>query len=189
MLKRVKQIAGQQITLDQLRKTNQQMDVLLDKLENTDASSGVTEKVETAFKQLSTSANIEIAENIVAFISSFSPDSFLTGADVTSTRLITPKLFERIFHLPVDLDNFEIDVEATHATESGRKMFKSQQFQNMLKDSGSGELLMKPRPSDEGSYILSEIFINLESKFIADNESEIVSSTSPSLIRAESEGL
>ncbi len=187
MLKRVKQIAGRQISLNELRKTNQQMDILLDKLENRDSSAGVTDKVEGAFEDLSSEANIEIAENIVNFISSFTPDSLLTGADVTSTRMVSPKLFERIFHVPVDLDEFEIDVEATLSTQSGATMFKSKEFQEMIIPTGTGAVRVRGRPSAQGSHILSELFVNLESKFMEEGESEIVSSTSPSLIRAHLE--
>ena len=187
MLKRVKQIAGSTITLDQLRKTNKQMDALLDKLENKDESRGVTEKVEASFKAISSQANIEIAETVVSFISSFSPDSLLTGANITATRLISPKVFERIFHLPVDLDDFEIDIEATQATESGRQMFNSAAFQKMIIKTGSGETRIKDRSSSSGGHILSELFINVESKFTANN-SEIAPSTNSRLIRSKIEG-
>ena len=180
MLKKVKNIAGRTITLDDLKKTDPRMSKLLDKLENQDATQGINGKIESAFKDLSVEANVEITENIVNFMNSFSPDSFLTGADVTATRLTSPKLFERIFHMAVDLDNFEVDVKQTRATAAGRKMLKSGEFKAISRTVGRGRIFMKPRPTDQGSHILSEIFVNAESKLVQESKSRRQVSPAPS---------
>lgn len=172
MLKKVKQVAGRTITLDDLKQTDPRMKKLLDRLENNDATEGINGKIESAFADITSEANIEITENIVNFMNSFSPDSFLTGADVTAARLTSPKLFERIFHMAVDLDNFEIDVKQTMATRAGRKMWKSNEFKSM-KRSRNGRWYMKPRSTKEGNHIMSEIFANIESKLIQESSSTV----------------
>ena len=170
MLKKVKQVAGRTITLDDLKQTDPRMKKLLDRLENNDATEGINGKIESALAGITSEANIELTENIVNFMNSFSPDSFLTGADVTAARLTSPKLFERIFHMAVDLDNFEIDVKQTMSTRAGRKMWKSNEFKSM-KRSRNGGWYMKPRSTKEGNNIISEIFANVESKLIQESSS------------------
>ena len=187
MLKRVKQVAGRTVTLDDLRNADPMMNKLLNKLENNDNTEGVTEKIETAISDLTADANIEISENVVNFMKSFSPDSFLTGADVTSTRLVSPKLFERIFHIAVDLDEFDIDVRQTRATRAGREMYRSAEFRSASYQS-AGRVRMKPRSSKEGEQIMSELFINVESKLVQESSSDEASSVDDEKIRLEISG-
>lgn len=187
MLKRVKQVAGRTVSLSDLRNADPMMNKLLDKLENNDDTTGVTGKVETSMTDLSADANIEISENVVNFMKSFSPDSFLTGADVTSTRLVSPKLFERIFHVAVDLDEFDIDVRQTRATKAGREMYRSAEFRSASYQS-AGRVRMKPRSSKEGEQIMSELFINVESKLVQESSSDEASSVDDEKIRLEISG-
>ena len=42
-------------------------------------------------------------------------------------------MFERIFNLAVDPDDFEIDLEKTLSTKSGARMYSSLEKMNMLK--------------------------------------------------------
>jgi hypothetical protein len=188
MLKRVNQVAGRTVTLDDLRNADPMMNKLLNKLENSDNTEGVTGKVETSISGLTAAANIEISENVVNFMKSFSPDSFLTGADVTSTRLVSPKLFERIFHMAVDLDEFDIDVRQTNATRSGRDMYKSSEFRSAAYQA-QGRVRMKPRSSKEGEQIMSELFINVESKLVQESSSDEASSADDEKIRLEISGV
>jgi len=163
------------------------MNKLLNKLENNDNTEGVTGKVETSMEDLTADANIEISENVVNFMKSFSPDSFLTGADVTSSRLVSPKLFERIFHIAVDLDEFDIDVGQTRATRAGREMYGSAEFRSASYRSG-GRVRMKPRSSKEGEQIMSELFINVESKLVQESSSDEPVSADDEKIRLEISG-
>jgi len=187
MLKRVKQVAGRTVTLGDLRNADPMMNKLLNKLENNDNTEGVTGKVETSMEDLTADANIEISENVVNFMKSFSPDSFLTGADVTSSRLVSPKLFERIFHIAVDLDEFDIDVGQTRATRAGREMYGSAEFRSASYRSG-GRVRMKPRSSKEGEQIMSELFINVESKLVQESSSDEPVSADDEKIRLEISG-
>ena len=179
MLKRVKNVAGRTVTLDELKKTDARMKRLLEKLDNQDATQGINGKIEASFKDLTAEANIELTENIVNFMNSFSADSLLTGADVTVSRLTSPKLFERIFHVPVDLDNFEVDVRQTNATAAGRKMLKSDDFKAASYRSRN-RTFMRSRPTDQGDHILSEIFVNIESKLLQERKSRKQRSPIPS---------
>jgi len=179
LLTRVKNVAGRSLTVDQLKQSNEELARAFNRMENKELASQVEEELTTSLGSLTRNANLEITDDVLTFLKSFSPDSLLTGADVTAKRLITPKLFERIFHLPVDLDEFEIDIEATRATQSGSRMLDSAVFKVHLKEMSNGALMMKSRPTSNGYHILSEIFINIDTKFESDNGGELVRTTPP----------
>ncbi len=177
LLTRVKNVAGRPITVDQLKQSSDEIAKAFDKMGNKDSwiASAAEKNVSSGLGSLTRNANLEIADDTLAFVKTFSPDSLLTGAGVTAKRLVTPKLFERIFHLPVDLDEFEIDVEATRATQSGSKMLDSAGFKTHLKEMPDGALMMKSRPTNNGYHILSEIFVNIDTKFESNKDGELVS--------------
>ena len=165
MMRRVKQIAGNATSLDDLRKSDRQLDKLLNRLDNKDTTEAVTGKVTAAFKDLDRKANISLSENVTNFISSFKPDSMLTGADVTEARIISPKTFERIFHIPVDIDDFAIDVDETLSTTTGKQAYELLTNTGQLIRCVDGEIRMSPRSSLEGDHVMSELFVSLDTKF------------------------
>ena len=172
MLTRVTALAGRPVTLDELKKGNPQMGALLDKLDNDDKFKGVTEKIQTNFTGLSDGTNIEIAEDVVNFVKAFSPQSLLTGANVTADKIISPKIFERIFHVPVDIDDFEVDVEATLSTNAGRRAWKNKAFREILVTHGTGDdavIKMKARQAANGDHITTEMFATISTRALEDD--------------------
>ena len=112
----------------------------------------------------------------------------MTGADVTSSRLVSPKLFERIFHMAVDLDEFDVDIRQTRATRAGREMYNSAEFRSAVYKT-QGRVRIRPRSSKEGEQIMSELFINVESKLVQESSSDEASSTDDEKIRLEISGV
>jgi hypothetical protein len=89
-------------------------------------------------------------------------NSLFFRASEQKIRVEQPKLFERIFSIPVDPDDFEIDIELTESTPNGEAALNSLSFKSCIIDqtdeAGNRTVKLKPRPSDEGSYEFSEIF-------------------------------
>ena len=177
MLTRISALAGRPVSMGDLRKDNPQMDALLTRLDDPDRLkgsthmlTGLTEKIETHFTDLSSGTNIEMAEELVAFVKTFSPQSLLTGASITVEKILSPKIFERIFHIPVDIDNFEIDVESTRATAAGKRAWKDKAFQETLvRNKKTGIIKMKARNAANGDHVSSELFVTLSTKALEED--------------------
>ncbi len=81
-------------------------------------------------------------------------------ADFVKKRILEPKLFDRVFHIPVDIRNFEIDVETTISTEAGKQMYKKNQVQNQIITKDKKIFLTK---NDRNEASFEDIFVVVES--------------------------
>jgi hypothetical protein len=82
------------------------------------------------------------------------------------SRLFTmfvPKLFDRTFLLPVDPDDFEIDVEATSENFGGGEMMTKDYFtemtQDVIVDDGRIIKTLKPRRKGENYSSFNDFFV------------------------------
>jgi hypothetical protein len=76
-------------------------------------------------------------------------------------QLLSPKLFERVFTIPLNVDDFEIDYEATTAPESGREFFEKRFFQNKLdQHAPRGTYRLKPRTVRD--VVFEDYFVTIE---------------------------
>ena len=116
-------IAGRAITFTELRKQNKNIDNLLKRIEENKVIAGVINDITVKFDDLSKSANIQISEGIKSFLRIFSHRSVLFGAGAMRQKIVSPKMFERIFNIFVDPDDFEIDVAKTNFTKSGKDLW------------------------------------------------------------------
>lgn len=85
--------------------------------------------------------------------------NILFQGEFVKKRILNYKLFDRVFNIPVNLDNFEIDVEKTIETSSGRQMYSSANFQSQLKRIGEKEYFY-PKNKNEASF--EDVFVVLE---------------------------
>jgi len=74
-------------------------------------------------------------------------------------RVLEPKLFDRIFHFPVNIDNFQIDVEASLATESGRNAYTKNSLQNMIYEVDGKKYL---NPKEINDMIFEDYFVSIQ---------------------------
>lgn len=78
-------------------------------------------------------------------------------------RSLSPKLFERVFLLPVDPDDFEIDMEATGESSAGKNFLNQKIFSNLTKDvnmpDGRVIKMLKPRRKNENYSSFNEFFV------------------------------
>ena len=82
----------------------------------------------------------------------------LMNVSSNKAKVLQTNLFERIFHVAVDPDVFEIDLEKTRQTESGRNLLNSDLFLECtveeVDEYGDSKLYLKER-----EYELSEMFV------------------------------
>lgn len=76
-------------------------------------------------------------------------------------ELLSPKLFERVFTIPLNVDDFEIDYEATTAPESGREFFEKGFFRNKLdRHAAPGTYRLQPRTVRDA--VFEDYFVTIE---------------------------
>jgi hypothetical protein len=92
--------------------------------------------------------------------------SGLFNSTALNERVLSPKYFDRVFMLPIDPDDFEINVSKTFASLKGSRTMKSKQFFSMAikeKDSeGNTVWKLKPRRKNEHMYSFSDFFVQVE---------------------------
>ena len=121
----VSQFVQHPVTLEELRNVNPDVRILLDRLLDDDDTEDVVGELGNVFTGESDSANIEISNDIVTFMNTFSKSSIIFGAAMHRMRMISPKMFERVFHVLVDPDDFEIDTIETNSTSAGKSLLGS----------------------------------------------------------------
>lgn len=75
-------------------------------------------------------------------------------------RILDPKLFDRVFNIPVSIDDFAIDVPATIATNSGRETYMKNSIQNQIVKVNGEEFL---RPRNRNDLVFEDYFVVVES--------------------------
>lgn len=121
----VSQFAKRKVTLDELRNSNEGVRQLLDRLDALTATEGVTQEIRNVIDGTTESEDIEISQDLVTFMDSFSRSSIIFGAGARRQRVVSPKMFERIFHMLIDPDDFEVDVELSSSTTAGAALLNS----------------------------------------------------------------
>lgn len=122
---RVSGFANKKITLDDLKADNEDVANLLSRLGQDDVTGTVIDPLKKVLKAASDAVNIELSDDLVSFMKVFSPKAILFGAGARKIRTTSPKLFERIFHIPVNPSDFVVDQDLTNSTASGRAFMQS----------------------------------------------------------------
>jgi hypothetical protein len=80
-------------------------------------------------------------------------------------RVLKPKKFDRVFLLPIDIDSFVVDREATLRTQSGRNAVNQNRFQQRTVPvrPGDNELLYFDRSSEPNALIFEQYYVTIES--------------------------
>ena len=76
-----------------------------------------------------------------------------------TNRVLTPKLFDRVFFVPLDIENFEVDLELTLSTESGRLAWNQSYVQNKLVRVGNKTFF---RPKNKNDLVFEDYFVAIE---------------------------
>lgn len=140
LIDRVSTFAGRDVSLDEIRLANVDVDYLLRRIAREPAAVDAITRLSSALLTTNDNASVEIAGEISSFISSFGPRAVFFGAGARRSRITAAKLFERIFIIPVDPDDFEIDEQAMQTTTTGAKMIRHPKGKLTYRKSSSKEL-------------------------------------------------
>ena len=79
--------------------------------------------------------------------------------------ILSPKLFDRVFSIAVDPDEFEIDVDATMRNKTSSEQFKKDVFSEITEEvilsDGRRITKLKPRKTNEGLASFNDFFIHV----------------------------
>ena len=89
--------------------------------------------------------------------------SIVFEPNVLRQQVVSNKLFDRVFHIPVGIENYEIDEMLTNSTESGRMSLKQSFVQDNTVRTSDGKLIMQT--SGENDIIFNDFFVTIETDF------------------------
>lgn len=170
---RVSAFAGRKVTLDELKASNNDVKNLLSRLSDNQITAGAITSIAKVLEDASKAVNIEISNDLITFMKVFSPSAVLFGAGARRVRATSPKLFERIFNVVVDPDDFEIDDATTQSTVSGQAFMGSTIAKKLLRDESpdrrsttrrvrQGLKFDPARRREIGNVSLQQFFVSIE---------------------------
>jgi hypothetical protein len=163
--KHISGLAGKTLTLESLAAENRQFASLLKKLDNFEVIQSSVEQINNVSVDAEEGASIEVTQDIIDFMSLFSPNSFLAGVSARRKKALSPKLFERIFSLPVDPGEFDIDEAETNSTKFGRialaNLQTSRQIIKATNEDGEEVLRVLPKTTRDNSVVYDEFFVTI----------------------------
>lgn len=112
---------------------------------------------EKSLIQIEKDPNVD--KNVREIIKIYRSGNILTNPDKLMNKAFGAKFFDRIFHIPVNIDDFEIDIEKTKKTESGKKLLNKTFLVKNIITRDNKSYLKKRTDRD---LILEDFFINIE---------------------------
>ena len=92
--------------------------------------------------------------------------STLFGPGVMKRNIMSPRMFDRVFMLPIDPDDFAIDIEATLETELGKEKYTSKTLKTITtvvqNAEGIDEVRLLPKNMGENYSAFNEFFVTVE---------------------------
>ncbi len=108
----------------------------------------------------------KVTDDILDIIKLVSYGNLAFNQKLISHKILTPKMFDRVFTLPIDIENFEVDVQKTLSTQSGKAAYEKNTFQNKISRITQDEkgkitsAVLKQRNKDD--IIFEDYFVNIE---------------------------
>ena len=91
--------------------------------------------------------------------------SNIFSSAVMKQRIVAPKIFDRVFMLAVEPDDFDIDIDATISTDSGKSTYNSKLLAEITEQvpNSAGEMVtrLRPRKKSENYSAFNEFFVTI----------------------------
>lgn len=107
--------------------------------------------------------DVELDDDVKDILRLSTFGSILFEPPLLRQKTVGAKLFDRVFHLPLRVENFEVDQELTNSTISGKLALLQNVVQNRIVETRDGRLVF--RPSDENEVIFTDFFVTVETDF------------------------
>ena len=160
-----------------LKTSNQQFDVnflrqnpvfnnIFQQIESSSPSTAnmAEEAINQAMLEATGDKNLEISESLKTFLAMFGSSSVYSGGARVKRKVLSPKKFDRVFHVCVDPDDFEVNFSATTNTNSTAINYFGAggpvSSPIIAKDSAN-RYWMKPRNPHNGYVEVSQFFVTV----------------------------
>ena len=100
-----------------------------------------------------------IPKELVDELNLISLSSGLFSDKTLNKNILGKKLFDRVFIIPVDVDDFPIDVETTKQTFAGTTSYENSRTQKRIKRVGDQEYISR---DNEDSFVFDDLFVSVE---------------------------
>lgn len=76
-------------------------------------------------------------------------------------EIVQSRLFDRVFHIPVSTESFEVDLDMTVMTESGKRALRQNFVQNQLEETNTNSVVFKPI-DPQTDIVFADFFVTVE---------------------------
>lgn len=115
----------------------------------------------TSFNEMLTSPSVE--NDIKDIIKLYANGSMVFDPTNLKRRILGTKMFDRVLHIPVDVDNYVIDEDLTSKTVNGRKALSKGFLENIIVRNTDNEPVVTASKNDD--IIFADYFIVIETDF------------------------
>ena len=115
------------------------------------------ETIDTALQELTGTGDVVAAQDLKTFLGLFGPSSMFSGGARIKREIISPKKFDRVFHVIVDPDDFEIDTSATAVNDMS--MLENAQMIVTFPTTPQETKYLVYRSVDQGMADIGEFFV------------------------------
>lgn len=112
------------------------------------------------FNDILNDSSVDIDQRIKDIVRLATFGSITFDPSVIQGRITKPKLFDRVFHIPLTVEFFEVDEDQTNSTQNGYNALKQDSIQDKLFRFSNGRLFM--RLNDEEEVVFSDFFVTIE---------------------------
>ena len=100
--------------------------------------------------------------------------SSIMGPCAMINKVLAPRTFDRVLMIPVDPDDFEINMKATRNLLSSKSIEEKREFKNMITisedEEGNRSVKLKPRRRAQNYSSFNDFFITISSVSMEDDD-------------------
>lgn len=104
--------------------------------------------------------NEELDEETKDYFRLFTYGTIATNKEYVKALVNQPKIFDRVFNVPVDISHFEVDLDATLANESGRQAWGQTYVQDNMERTANGGYKVKDKKGTD--LIFEDYFVRIQ---------------------------
>jgi len=109
--------------------------------------------------------NPEVTEEVKDILRDFKTGNLTFYPNTLRDRILSPKVFDRIFHIPLNIDDFEVDKAASIKKLGGHAAWHQRHIQNKLIHRVEGDkTLYFLKPRTDRDIIFEDFFVVIENK-------------------------
>ena len=173
---RIRQLTGKDLTIDAYLAGSRRTRELFERLKRGEVTSPIIQQITEAVEGVSDDINFVVSEELVTFMRMVSSTNPLFSPATFSRGIITPKLFERVFCIMVDPDDFQLVFDTENQLEFALSDPRSRRFLEPGAPGGEGptyrQILNESRLEQASQFSVDVVPINTNLESLADQREQ-----------------